>query len=144
YSTRDDEQFYVPDNVFILGLMNTADRSLALVDYALRRRFVFERLSPMFGDTPFKQFLANGGADATLATALSDRLIELNEAISEDQNLGAGFCIGHSYFCRLGGSLTEKDYFDAVKNEILPLLEEYWVDDCDRLEKWRDKLLASF
>ncbi|MCC7174326.1 MAG: EVE domain-containing protein [Bryobacterales bacterium] len=144
YSAKDDEQFYVPDNVFILGMMNTADRSLALVDYALRRRFAFERLNPMFGQRSFKQFLASGGTDPALTTAVSDRLIELNEAISEDPNLGPGFCVGHSYFCQPGRALTATNYIDAVKNEILPLLEEYWVDDRDRLEKWREKLLASF
>jgi MoxR-like ATPase len=144
YSIKDDEQFYVPDNVFILGMMNTADRSLALVDYALRRRFVFERLSPMFGETHFNRFLESAGTAPSFTAAMSRRLIELNEAISEDPNLGRGFCLGHSYFCRSSGPLTEEDYFDAVKGEILPLLEEYWVDDRDRWERWREKLLASF
>ena len=143
YSSKDDEQFYVPENVFILGMMNTADRSLALVDYALRRRFAFERLNPMFGQATFKAFLENGGTDPALVTVLSERLMELNTAISDDQNLGPGFGIGHSYFCRPGAPLTAENYFDAVRNEILPLLEEYWVDDRDRLEKWRDKLLAA-
>jgi hypothetical protein len=144
YSAKDDEQFYVPNNVFILGLMNTADRSLALVDYALRRRFRFARLTPMFGETPFRDFLGTGGTDPSFATAFSKRLLELNEEISEDQNLGSGFCVGHSYFCRADGPLTEKEYFDVVTNEILPLLEEYWVDDRDRREKWSERLLASF
>jgi 5-methylcytosine-specific restriction protein B len=143
YSAKDDEQFYVPDNVFILGMMNTADRSLALVDYALRRRFAFERLNPMFGQATFKGFLENGGTDPALVTALSERLMELNAAISDDPNLGPGFAIGHSYFCRPGAALTAENYFDAARNEILPLLEEYWLDDRDRLDKWRDKLLAA-
>ena len=76
-------------------------------------------------------------------TALSGRLLELNAAISEDPNLGSGFGIGHSYFCRPGAALNAENYFDAIRNEILPLLEEYWVDDRDRREKWRDKLLAA-
>jgi hypothetical protein len=143
YSLKDDEQFYVPENVFILGMMNTADRSLALVDYALRRRFAFERLNPMFGQATFKEFLEDGGTDMAVVAALSERLMDLNVAISEDQNLGPGFCVGHSYFCRPGGALTIENYVDAVRNEILPLLEEYWVDDRDRLEKWREKLLAA-
>jgi hypothetical protein len=143
YSSQDEEQFYVPENVFILGMMNTADRSLALVDYALRRRFAFARLNPLFGQTTFKTFLVNGGTDTALVTALSGRLIELNEAIAEDPNLGSGFCIGHSYFCRPASALIAQDYIDAIRNEILPLLEEYWVDDRDRLEKWREKLLAA-
>ena len=143
YSSKDDEQFYVPENVFILGMMNTADRSLALVDYALRRRFAFERLNPLFGQSTFKTFLEGGGADPSLVAALSERLIALNEAISDDPNLGSGFSVGHSYFCRPGAALTAQDYFDAVRNEILPLLEEYWVDDRDLLEKWREKLLAD-
>jgi 5-methylcytosine-specific restriction enzyme B len=130
-------------HVFPPGMMNTADRSLALVDYALRRRFAFERLNPMFGQSTFKTFLEDGGADPALVAALSERLIALNEAISDDPNLGSGFSVGHSYFCRPGAVLTAQDYFDAVRNEILPLLEEYWVDDRDLLEKWRGKLLAD-
>lgn len=144
YSSQDDEQFYVPDNVFILGMMNTADRSLALVDYALRRRFAFERLRPLFGEASFFKFLEGSGTDAGLVRSLSGRLAELNTEISDDANLGFGFCVGHSYFCRRNALLTTEDYFDTVRNEIVPLLEEYWIDDRDRIEKWRGKLLAAF
>jgi 5-methylcytosine-specific restriction protein B len=144
YSALDDEQFYVPENVFILGMMNTADRSLALVDYALRRRFACERLAPMFGNEAFTTFLKHGGTDAEFVGCLSARLVDLNLAISDDSNLGPGFCVGHSYFCRHGVALTTQDYFDAVRHEIVPLLEEYWVDDRDRFQKWTDRLLAPF
>jgi 5-methylcytosine-specific restriction enzyme B len=143
YSAQDEEQFYVPENVFILGMMNTADRSLALVDYALRRRFAFERLNPLFGTESFRKFLEDGSADSGLVRVLSARLGELNTEIAEDANLGPGFCVGHSYFCRRNEALTTEDYFDAVRNEIVPLLEEYWLDDRNRIEKWRDKLLAA-
>jgi 5-methylcytosine-specific restriction protein B len=144
YSSQDEEQFYVPENVYILGLMNTADRSLALVDYALRRRFSFERIKPLYGQDSFTKFLEAGGTDSRLANAISARLLELNEEITEDSNLGSGFCVGHSYFCQRNRALTPEDFFDAIRNEIIPLLEEYWLDDRERIKKWRDKLLAAF
>lgn len=100
YSTSDDEQFYVPANVFLLGMMNTADRSLALVDYALRRRFAFVNLEPLFGSSTFVDLLEARGTDPVLAKAVAARLMELNQTIAEEHNLGPGFRIGHSYFCR--------------------------------------------
>jgi 5-methylcytosine-specific restriction protein B len=143
YSSKDDEQFYVPKNVFLLGMMNTADRSLALVDYALRRRFSFASLTPLFGQAAFLRFLESAGTDTLLARTLSQRFSELNEEITEDANLGKGFCVGHSYFCKQGAAISAGDYVDVIRNEILPLLEEYWVDDRERVDKWSERLLAA-
>jgi 5-methylcytosine-specific restriction protein B len=143
YSAQDDEQFYVPDNVFILGMMNTADRALALVDYALRRRFAFERLNPLFAADAFQEYLEAGGTDRDFVREVCRRMTELNADIAKDSNLGIGFCVGHSYFCRRDTGLTYAGYFDTVQNEIIPLLEEYWLDDADQVRKWREKLLAE-
>jgi 5-methylcytosine-specific restriction protein B len=144
YSASEEEQFYVPANLFLLGMMNTADRSLALVDYALRRRFAFEELQPLFGTSVFSKFLADAGSDHKFVAAVSARLQSLNQVIAEDQNLGPGFRIGHSYFCGNGSALTEEAYFSAVRHEIVPLLKEYWFDDPERVTEWTEKLLAKF
>ena len=144
YSVSEDEQFYVPSNVHILGMMNTADRSLALVDYALRRRFAFKELVPLFDSNVFIDFLIEGGTKPELATTVAARLKALNHAIAEDQNLGPGFAIGHSYFCGNGAALTEKEYTQAIRHEILPLLKEYWFDNRERTEEWAHKLEAKF
>ena len=144
YSISDDEQFYVPSNVYILGMMNTADRSLALVDYALMRRFDFVELVPLFGSSAFKDFLIDSGTEPSFAETVTARLRALNEAITADQNLGPGFLIGHSYFCGNGTALTEKEYTRAVRHEVLPLLKEYWFDDWGRAEEWAAKLGARF
>jgi 5-methylcytosine-specific restriction protein B len=144
YSASDDEQFYVPSNVHILGMMNTADRSLALVDYALRRRFAFEELAPLFGSNAFIDFLIGIGTEPRLATAVSARLQALNRTIAKEPNLGPGFMIGHSYFCGNGTALTEKGYADAIRHEILPLLKEYWFDDQKKVNDLACKLEAEF
>jgi 5-methylcytosine-specific restriction protein B len=144
YSTSDEEQFYVPPNVYILAMMNTADRSLALVDYALRRRFGFVALEPLFESSVFTEFLANGGTEPSFAAAVASRIRALNQSIADDQNLGPGFMIGHSYFCGNRGSLTENAYRQAIRHEILPLLREYWLDDKQQVEEWVFKLEAKF
>jgi 5-methylcytosine-specific restriction protein B len=144
YSAFDDEQFYVPPNVYILGMMNTADRSLALVDYALRRRFAFVDLEPLFGSNVFIDFLVDRGASPRFAADLAGRLRSLNRAIAEDQGPGPGFTIGHSYFCGAGAALYERGYAQAIRHEILPLLKEYRFDDQERVQEWAEKLGARF
>ena len=125
-------------------MMNTADRSLALVDYALRRRFAFVELGPLFASNVFIDFLIGCGAESGFAATVAARLQVLNQAIAEEQNLGPGFMIGHSYFCGNGVALTEKGYAQAIRHEILPLLKEYWFDDQERVKEWADKLEAKF
>jgi 5-methylcytosine-specific restriction protein B len=144
YSTSEEEQFYVPPKVYILGMMNTADRSLALVDYALRRRFAFKELQPLFGSAVFREFMVSVGSDPRLVAAVSTRLQALNQAITEDSNLGPGFQIGHSYFCGDGSALTEQVYCIVVRHEIIPLLKEYWFDEPDKVRNWTDTLEAKF
>lgn len=144
YSTSEEEQFYVPSNVYLLGMMNTADRSLALVDYALRRRFTFFELKPLFGSPVFAEFLVTHGAEPSFVADVSARLEALNQAIAEEPNLGPGFMIGHSYFCGAGSALTVKAYMSAIRQQIVPLLQEYWFDDPDRVQQWAGKLGAKF
>ena len=124
--------------------MNTADRTLALVDYALRRRFAFVNLEPLFGSSTFVDLLEARGTDPVLAKAVAARLMELNQTIAEEHNLGPGFRIGHSYFCGGEAPLTEQSYKDAVEYELLPLLQEYWFDGSARLKDLADKLEAKF
>jgi len=140
----DEYRFFVPENVHIIGLMNTADRSLALVDYALRRRFRFFSLLPQFNDE-FTAYLLRRGADSGLCRKLMARIREINTAIVEDhQNLGWGYQIGHSFFCPAAGEVpNEVWYQDVVERNVLPLLEEYFgVDDPDKYKAFKRLLLS--
>ena len=132
-----DEKFSVPDNVYIIGMMNTADRSLAMLDYALRRRFAFYEMRPGFNTNGFIQYRKG------LNNAKFDKLIQcveqLNESISMDESLGEGFCIGHSYFCNLD-EISEQTLTAIVEYELIPLLKEYWFDDSVKVKTWTENL----
>lgn len=141
------EKFFVPENVFLLGMMNTADRSLAVVDYALRRRFVFFDLVPRFESNKFVVHLRSQGISESLIRIIQQRMSELNSEIRGDAtNLGPGFCIGHSFYCAPRDKLaTEEKWFrQIVDTEIAPLLREYWFDNSSRAASWRGRLLAGF
>ena len=139
-------EFHVPANVHLIGLMNTADRSLALVDYALRRRFTFFTLESQFQSPASAEFLEDLGAPKALVTALVGRMDALNKRIRDDvNNLGAGFCLGHSFFCSVGSqmALDEAWYQRVVKTEIAPLLREYWFDKPKVAQDAVDQLLEK-
>ena len=141
-----DEKFFVPENVYLLGLMNTADRSLAVVDYALRRRFGFFDLSPQFESEKFRAHLRGEGVSDDLVNLIKQRLGDVNREIEGDQaNLGRGFCIGHSFFCAKRDALsTEEEWYRLIiETEIMPLLEEYWFDSPTRISTWRERLLTG-
>ena len=143
--TYSGEPFCVPENVYLLGLMNTADRSLAVVDYALRRRFAFLDLPPTFDSEKFRDHLRQGGATEDLINRLVERLTDLNKEIAKDEtNLGGGFCIGHSYFCSFAKDdvLDDRWYQEIVQTEIAPLLREYWFDDVNKANAQTKALLA--
>lgn len=127
------ESFSVPSNLYIIGMMNTADRSLAMIDYALRRRFSFVELRPGFESKGFTKYSEN------LNSAKFDALIEsvklLNKEISTDKSLGKGFCIGHSYFCNQV-ECTDEWLETIVEYDILPTLSEYWFDNPGKLSRW--------
>lgn len=126
-----DELFTVPKNLYIIGMMNTADRSLAMIDYALRRRFSFFEMYPGFATEGFKSY------QLSLANERLDKLIQgiqaLNEAISSDDSLGNGFCIGHSYFCNQT-EFSMEWLENVVEYDIEPMLKEYWFDDIQKYE----------
>ncbi len=138
-----DETFYVPERLHIIGLMNTADRSLAMVDYALRRRFAFITIEPGFASENFESTLLRRGASTELVARIRTRADEVNRMIAEDAaNLGRGYLVGHSFF--VPRTLIEDGdawYRAIIEWEILPLLHEYWVDDPARLERVRSLLL---
>lgn len=138
-----DEKFSVPKNLYIIGMMNTADRSLAMIDYALRRRFSFFEMEPGFeteGFIQYQQSLKNETFNDLLA-----KVIELNSEIASDRSLGRGFCIGHSYFCgRDELSCTDKWMQEVVDYDILPMLGEYWFDDQEKYQRWENILHGVF
>lgn len=145
YGGEEDEKFYLPANLHIIGTMNTADRSLALVDYALRRRFAFFTLDPDFGDAFREHMEHERKCPAALIDRLCNRIAALNSVIKEDtRSLGRGYQIGHSFFCS-GAVIAEGEswYRSVVEYEIRPLLEEYWMDDPKKAESEVNKLLAS-
>ena len=135
-----DEKFFVPANVYIIGMMNTADRSLAMLDYALRRRFAFFEMKPGFDSDGFREYRM------ALGNSKFDRLIDcvekLNTVIEADDSLGEGFCIGHSYFCNLK-TVTDKALSNIVEYEMVPLLKEYWYDEPIKVKDWTEKLRSS-
>lgn len=135
-----DEKFSVPPNIYILGMMNTADRSLAMLDYALRRRFAFYNMTTGFRTTGFRSY------QEKLASAKFDSLIQcilnLNSEIKRDESLGEGFIIGHSYFCNLS-NVTDYELENIVEYEIIPLINEYWFDEPDKVDSWSGKLRGA-
>ena len=141
YSKEDEEEFNVPENLYIIGMLNTADRSLAMMDYALRRRFSFYDIKPRFTSAGFKKYQQT--FDNKTFNDLIKRIEELNKEIEKDSSLGSGFCIGHSYFCNLKECTTEH-LKSVVKYEIIPMLREYWFDDNQKVETWTNKLESVF
>ena len=131
----------MPENVHILGLMNTADRSLAMVDYALRRRFAFETLEPAYRTEKFTKHLISKGVDAELVARIEDGICAINDQIKEDKELGPGFQIGHSYFVPNDVSSPDDDWCrNVVETQIEPLLREYWFDRPEEADKQLGKL----
>ena len=136
------ELFHVPRNVYIIGMMNTADRSLAMLDYALRRRFAFVELRPAFDSDGFREYCS--GLDNPRFEALVREVESLNRAIAEDESLGEGFCIGHSYFCNMKPEdCTDAALASIVDYELIPMLKEYWFDEPGKVREWTDRLRRS-
>ena len=133
--------FSVPKNLYIIGMMNTADRSLAMIDYALRRRFSFFEVEPGFDSEGFIHY-QNGLNNETL-NELINKVKDLNREISLDKSLGKGFCIGHSYFC--GRDVCTEEWLHSIVDyDILPMLSEYWFDDVGKLQRWENILQGVF
>ena len=135
------EKFSVPKNVYIIGMMNTADRSLAMLDYALRRRFAFYDIIPGFNTDGFKKYQES--IENHNFNNLINCVRKLNEVISNDETLGNGFCIGHSYFCNLSKNVSDKELIDIVEFELIPLIKEYWFDEQSKVNEWTLNLRSS-
>lgn len=134
-----DELFDVPRNLYIIGMMNTADRSLAMIDYALRRRFSFFDMIPAFQTEGFKAYQKK--LDNKQFDNIVDGIVKLNEVISKDDSLGQGFCIGHSYFCNQK-EVNIEWLQNVIDYDILPMLKEYWFDDIKQYEQQSNILKA--
>lgn len=142
-----DEEFSVPENLYIIGMMNTADRSLALMDYALRRRFSFVEIEPAFENSNFKQRLVELTNNEDYASKIINKFVHLNKYIANESlsNLGRGFCVGHSYFCQKphNDQTIDSWYNNIIEFEIAPLLREYWWDDIDKANEQIAALLKD-
>ena len=137
-----DENFSVPANVYIIGMMNTADRSLAMLDYALRRRFSFFTMKPGFNAPGFQAYQDSRKSDDF--NKLIACVKQLNSKIAEDISLGEGFCIGHSYFCSLTPETANTQTLSSiVEYELIPLLKEYWFDEPANVIDWGDRLRSA-
>ena len=134
------DKFSVPHKLYIIGMMNTADRSLAMLDYALRRRFAFFEMKPGFESDGFRDYKM--AFESTKFDSLIDCVEKLNAVIAADDSLGEGFCIGHSYFCNLE-TITDKALLNIVEYEMVPLPKEYWYDEPIKVKDWTEKLRSS-
>lgn len=156
----EEEPFIVPKNLYIIGMMNTADRSLAIIDYALRRRFSFFTMKPGFETEGFgrlctdvRKALTKAGADDSRFDKLVAEIQSLNREIEQDSSLGKGFLIGHSYLASVPVPASGEagvdwlsdfnGWLDAViLYDLMPLLEEYWYDEEQKKEEWTQRLLT--
>lgn len=135
--------FYVPENLYIIGMMNTADRSLAMIDYALRRRFSFFEIEPAFTSDGFQKY--QSALDNETFNALVEQIKALNREITTDASLGPGFRVGHSYFCLADPAACTTDWMrSVVEFDLLPTLAEYWFDAPDKLHRWEKNLRGVF
>ncbi|MDG6347794.1 AAA family ATPase [Luteimonas sp. 8-5] len=138
---------HIPENLYVVGTMNIADRSLALVDLALRRRFAFVDLEPNFGTKWREWIVQQCGVDPAVVTDIEHRIEKLNEQIATDSRLGKQFRIGHSYVTpssKLEPGGTRSWFQLVVETEIAPLLEEYWFDAPDESQKACAQLLQNW
>jgi 5-methylcytosine-specific restriction protein B len=145
YHNPDEPRFYVPQNLYLIGLMNLADRSLATMDYALRRRFVFITLQPQYESERFRNWLLERSMKPELVNLIVTRISELNRQIKDDPLLGENYQIGHSYFTPRGDNFAGLDikwYRSVIRTEIVPVLKEYWFDNLKKAAEIEARLLA--
>jgi len=144
YPRHADERVHIPPNLHIIGTMNIADRSLALVDLALRRRFAFRNLTPQLNDA-WRAWCQAAGAPDPMVDLVAQRMATLNSVIGADSRLGEQFCVGHSYVTppKAGVSDWSNWYRTVVETEIGPLLDEYWYDDPATARQNRAALVAG-
>lgn len=146
YKREDGERVFIPDNLYVAGTMNIADRSLALVDIALRRRFAFIDLEPTLGKPWHDWVQSKNGIHSAVLKDIDSRITILNNEISADASLGAQFQVGHSYVTpAVGMNITDakKWFSEVVETEIGPLLDEYWFDNLDKSQSAQKRLIAG-
>ena len=146
YQRRAGERLFIPENLFVIGTMNIADRSLALVDLAFRRRFAFVNLETMLNEHWESWCRKEGGLDQDTVSIVQQALMELNDELARDRSLGPQFKIGHSYVTPTKGEVIRdpQAWFQSiVQTEIAPLLGEYWYDNPDAASSAVEKLLAT-
>lgn len=146
YSRADEEPVFIPGNLYIIGTMNLADRSLAIVDFALRRRFAFADLSPQFNEAWRQWVSTRNKIDSSVLATLAARIEMLNTQIAGDRSLGPQYCIGHSFFTPANESRIDDPAAwirNVVDQEIGSLLGEYWFDDPERVETEIAKLIGA-
>lgn len=137
-------KFFVPENVYIIGTMNLADRSLTGMNIAMRRRFRFIELSAQFGERRFRSWLARTPMPVRIQERIHSRMRALNEVIYEDISLGKDYAVGHSFFCPSEEVTDWEEWYKRVVDyEIRPLLEEYWFDDQKKAGEQADSLLKE-
>jgi 5-methylcytosine-specific restriction protein B len=145
YRSENEPRFYIPSNLYLIGLMNVADRSLAMVDYALRRRFAFASLTPQYDSNFYRQWLLERSMKPELVKLIVERMTALNKEIKDDPLLGENYQIGHSFFCPNGDNFAALDknwFYGIVRTEIIPLSKEYWFDNPTKAEDAARRLLA--
>lgn len=145
YQSEGEPRFFIPSNLHLIGLMNVADRSLAMVDYALRRRFAFATLTPQYASGLYRQWLLDRSMKPELVNLIIEQMTALNKEIKEDPLLGENYQIGHSFFCPKGDNfagLNKNWFYSVVRTEIVPLLKEYWFDNQTKAEEAERRLLA--
>ena len=146
YPRYDGELVWLPENLYVIGTMNLADRSLAIVDFALRRRFAFIDLEPQIGEKWRNWVHEHNGIDIAILRQIENRINALNEELAQDSSLGPQYKIGHSYITPSHTTSIPNpiEWFQQiVETEIYPLLREYWFDDAEKVEKAKDKLLEN-
>jgi len=145
YRNEDEPRFFIPSNLYLIGLMNVADRSLAMVDYALRRRFAFATLKPQYERGLYHQWLLDRSMSPELVNLIVERMTAPNKEIKDDPLLGENYQIGHSFFCPKGDNFAGLDknwFYGVVRTEIAPLLKEYWFDNQAKAEEAERRLSA--
>lgn len=141
YSKFLGEKVYVPENLYVIGTMNVADRSLALVDLALRRRFAFVNLIPSL-NSAWQQWCRSKGIDVEDSARIKTLIEALNQEVAADRALGPQFQIGHSYVTPHDAVADARAWFaEVVHSEIGPLLHEYWFDTPERADETIQRLL---
>ncbi|OCG23591.1 hypothetical protein A9G22_05980 [Gilliamella sp. App2-1] len=144
YQHQNEKGVFIPANLYVIGTMNIADRSLAMLDFALRRRFAFYHLSPHFGENWLNYMQEKHAFSPQQLQDIKRRIEALNQYISNDSSLGKAFTIGHSYFTCSNQKMTAQDWFKhIVRSEIEPLLEEYWFGEPEKFSDAMNILLGN-